>query len=190
MVGVKPTTPESHVDATALVRPDGRTTYAAELAARLPVFWAGNLAAALAARNIAVVSGRGTSENRKWAATLMLDARRAATAPDKLDLIALANTESPPADGPPLALTRFTCNTLTDGRLEVCVTAPDQPAFLSRLLRSMALVSLFLREFEIDTPNGTIRDRFVLSGVGGAVSPSPQLAFEKILRGFAGSPPG
>ena len=186
MVGVKPTTPEPRVNATALVRPDGRTTYAAELTGRLPVFWAGNLTAALAARNIAIVSGRGTSENRKWAAALVLDARGATAAPDKLDLIELANTESPPADGPPLALTRFACDTLTDGRLEVRVSAPDQPAFLSRLLRSMALVSLFLREFEIDTPNGTIRDRFVLSGVGGAVSPTSQQAFEKILRGYTG----
>ncbi len=174
------------MDATAQVRPDGRTTYVAEITGRLPVFWAGNLTAALAARNVAIVSGHGAGENRKWAASLVLDARRAAATPDKLDLIELANTDSAPATDAALKLSRFTCTPLADGRLEVCVFAPDQSGFLSRLLRSMALMSLFLREFEIDTPNGQIKDRFVLSGTGGAVHPASRLAFDKMLRGFTG----
>ena len=186
MVGVKLVTPEFRVDATAHVRADGRTRFVAEIAGRLPVFWAGNLTAALAARNVAIVSGRGAGENRTWAAELTLDARRATTAPDKLDLVALANAEPLVAAEAPLKLTRFECSPLAGGRLEVRVFAPDQSAFLSRLLRSMALVSLFLREFEIDTPGGQIKDRFVLSAAGGTVSAASQAAFEKILRGFTG----
>lgn len=173
------------MDATAQVHFDGRN-YTAELTGRLPVFWAGNLSAALAALNVAVVSGRGSSANRTWTAALVLDARHATVTPDRLDLIELANTETPPTVEVPLELSRFALAPLADGRLEVTVAAPDQPAFLSRLLRSMALVSLFLREFEIVTPKGQIKDRFVLSGVGGAVSPASRAAFEKILRGFTG----
>lgn len=172
------------MDATATVRPEGRTTYAVEITGQLPVFWAGNLLAALAARNIDVVSGRGVGEKRNWTAALVLDARRAAVAPDKLDLIALANTDAAPTGGTDLKLTRFALTLLADGRLEVRVFAPDQSGFLSRFLRAMALVSLFPREFDIDTPGGQIKDRFVVSGAGGMVSPTALKAFEKMLTEY------
>ena len=130
------------------------------------------------------MSGRGVGEKRNWTAALVVDARRAAVAPDKLDLIALAHTDAVPTSGTDLKLTRFTLTPLADGRLEVRVSAPDQPGFLSRLLRTMALVSLFPREFDIDTPGGQIKDRFVVSGAGGAVSPTALKAFEKILTEY------
>ena len=174
------------MDATAHVRPDGRTHYVAEISGRLPVFWAGNLLAALAARNIDVVSGRGSGENRRWSATLVLDARRAATPPDQLDLIELASTDAAPAPNNGVRLSRFELKPLADGRLDVRVFAPDQSGFLSRLLRSMALVGAYLREFEIDTPGGHIQDRFVLGGPGGPVSSACRRAFEGILRGYTG----
>lgn len=175
---------DSRVDATATVRSEGRSTYVVEIAGQLPVFWAGNLLSALAEKNIDVMSGRGVGEKRNWKATLTLDARRAATPPDKLDLVALANTEAVPTGGTELKLTRFALTPLADGRLEVRVSAPDQSGFLSRLIRSMALVSLFPREFEIDTPGGQIKDRFIVSGAGNAVSPTALKAFEKMLTGY------
>jgi UTP:GlnB (protein PII) uridylyltransferase len=173
------------VDATATVRPEGRSLFAVEIAGQLPVFWAGNLLAALAARNIDVVSGRAVGEKRNWTATLVLDARRAAAAPDTLDFVALAHTDAVPTSGTDLKLTSFTLTPLADGRLEVRVNAPDQPGFLSRLVRTMALVSLFPREFDIDTPGGRINDRFVVSGAGGAVSPTAVKALEKMLTEYA-----
>lgn len=172
------------MNATAHIRPEGRSTYAVEIAGQLPVFWAGNLLSALAARNIDVVSGRGGGEKRNWTAALVIDARRATVTPDKLDLVALAFTDAVPTSGTDLKLTRFALTPLADGRLEVRVFAPDQPAFLSRLLRTMALVSLFPREFDIDTPGGQIKDRFVVAGAGGAVSPPAVKAFEKMLSGY------
>lgn len=172
------------MDATAHIRSEGRTTYAVEIAGQLPVFWTGNLVSALSARNIDVVSGRGVGEKRNWTTSLVIDARRAMVPPDKLDLVALANTDAVPTGGTDLKLTRFSLTPLADGRLEVRVFAPDQPGFLSRMLRTMALVSLFPREFDIDTPGGQIKDRFVVTGAGGVVNPTAVKAFEKMLNAY------
>lgn len=172
------------MDATATVRPEGRTTYRVEIAGQLPVFWTGNLLSALAARNIDVVSGRGVGEKRNWTTALVIDARRATITPDKLDLVALAFTDAVPTSGTDLKLTRFALAPLADGRLEVRVFAPDQPAFLSRLVRTMALVSLFPREFDIDTPGGQIKDLFVVAGAGGTASPTAVKAFERMLTEY------
>jgi hypothetical protein len=171
------------VDAIAQVCPDGLSNYVVEINGCLPVFWAGNLLTALAARNINVISGRGAGENRNWSAKLLIDARRANTSPDRLDVIGLATTEASVIGGG-VKLSRFALHPMLDGRLEVRVFAPDQAGFLSRLLRAMALVSLFPRAFEIDTPNGQIEDRFVVSGTGNTVSTAARQALEGILRGY------
>ncbi len=172
------------MDATATVRPEGRN-FVVEIAGQLPVFWAGNLLTALAARNIDVVSGRAVGEKRNWTATLVLSARRAAAPPDALDFVALASADAVPAGTTDLKLTAFALTPLADGRLEVRVSAPDQPGFLSRLLRTFALVAVFPREFDIDTPGGRISDRFVVCGAGGNVTPTAHKALEKMLAEYA-----
>ena len=79
--------------------------------------------------------------------------------------------------------------------LLICVTIATLftgtflPVNLSKLITVLfiaAMVSLFLREYEIDTPGGQIRDRLVLSGAVGHVSSRVREALETILRGLTG----
>lgn len=168
-------------DPTAQLKPDRGRRYRLEIQGRLPLFWAANLAAGLATRGISIVSGRAVRQHLDWTAAFVIDATHATTDLDRLDCVRLAQTDCVVTGTAEVQLTRFTCTRL-DAGLEVRLYGPDQGGFLAKMLRKMALLTLFPVQFEIATPAGRIEDVFMLSGVGGsAPTENARAAFEKML---------
>ena len=75
-----------------------------------------------------------------------------------------------------IRLRRYTLTVLPGGHLEAMLFADDEAAFLARLLRQVSLLSLFPTEFEINTRQGRIEDRFVFCAIGGRAPGRPVAA--------------
>lgn len=169
--------------ASVRITPAQDRTHRLRLEGRLPPLWAGDLATGLAAQEISVLSGRGRGSGLNWTAELLLDFSAAQVSPDRVDYLKLASSSSGTAFAGSIRLTRFACNRLPNGLLEVWVYGPDQPGFLARVLGRMAVSLLFLAEFDIETRAQQIEDRFVLIGMGG-LAPTEEVkqALERNLR--------
>jgi hypothetical protein len=146
-------------------------------------FWIGNLAAGLAAQRVSIVSGRGSGTGLRWNASFLLDFAGSSADAAALDYVALANSENPSLIDTAISLTRCSCRRTPAKSLELTLEGPDQSGFLAKLLRKLALLTLFPMEFEINTQGKQIQDRFILGGIGGvAPSDTLQATLEKVLQ--------
>ncbi|MCE9530214.1 MAG: hypothetical protein K8T89_03625 [Planctomycetes bacterium] len=155
-----------------ITQTDGR--YELTLKGSFPFQWPGNLASALAALRINVISGVARKENLTWQATFKLDCKRYLGTPDRIDFTELAKKEPDHLPEEAIRLSAFTLQHLPSGELEAIVCGPDQIGFLARFLRRISILGLFPRSFELDTVREQVRDRFVLGCIG-TLMPPPSL---------------
>jgi hypothetical protein len=150
-----------------------------------PPQWPGNLAAGLATLHIGIVSGTARKQGFSWDALFTLDFSRHPGLAEPVDFVALAKTDVMNLPEEPIHLSGYTLRRLPSDELEVTVTGLDQEAFLARLLHMASLMTLFPREFDLDTIGGKIKDRFVFGGAGN-MPPTPTVmsTLDTTLRGF------
>jgi len=150
-----------------------------ELHGSFPPHWPGHLTAGLAGKKISILSGNARKKQFEWNASFTLDFSRFLGLPDKVNYVELAQTEPAGLPDEAIRLDDFVLRRLASGDVEVTITGPDQIGFLARFLRKVTFLSLFPKEFDIDTIGGAIRDRFVFGGIG---SLKPTAAVEEILN--------
>ncbi len=150
-----------------------------------PPEWPGNLAAALATLRIGIVSGTARKQGFSWDALFTLDFSRHPGVAEPIDFVALAKSDIVSLPEDPIRLSSHTVRRLPSDELEVTVTGPDQQAFLARLLRMASLMTLFPREFDLDTIGGKIKDRFIFGGAGNMPPTATVMSIlDTTLRGF------
>lgn len=155
------------------------------LTGSFPPRWPGNLTAALAAQNINIVSAHAVKKRFEWDATFVLDLSQFSGDIDSVNFTELAYTEPDDLPDGAVQLTRYALQRLPTGDLEVSISGPDQIGFLARLLRRMTVLTLFPREFDIDTVSGRIKDRIVLGGIGNLMpTPAVMNSLENALQGM------
>jgi len=151
--------------------------------------WAGRLAAALAARRVSVVRGRGIRRSgHLWDIELLLEPLDRGVSLADIDYLALAREGRTPAEASDasLELESFSLQRTADD-LIVDLEGVDGLGFLDRVLRVFAFYSLFPRELHLETRGPKVKDRFHLQGLGGQ-APSLQVceAVGLKLRALAG----
>lgn len=149
--------------------------------------WVATLLSGLASRGVSVVSGRASSPaGGRWSASFRLDSSRSSLSPDRIDYLALAESESRHATQPPPVIGGYTIRRRGDHLLEVDVHGPDQLGFLGGLLGALSLLMLFPSELLVDTIDGHIRDTIVLRAMGGRVpSDATRGSLETLLNGLS-----
>ncbi len=155
------------------------------LEGRLPPGWAGALSLGLSRRGIAVVRGFGRKTPRgHWVAEIQMRAGSLGRDPRAVDYGALALSGSRDVGRVAIRLEGFRVERQTPGGpLLLEVAGEDRVGFLGSLLDSLAGLSLFPEEMEIDTLASLAHDRFQLRATGGrSPSDEAQRALGRLLR--------
>jgi hypothetical protein len=151
--------------------------------------WMAFLFSGLSKYGASVVSGRGAQKDRQWEARITLDFRSSTTNPELLDYVGLAQLKPSISDPVAPRLNSYQITRRLDQSLEVALQGPDQLGFLGRVLSRLSLLMLFPIEVEINTLAGTIRDRIILRGIGGAApSEAAQKSLDILLKAFITPP--
>ncbi len=178
MTGVEP---QAQVTVHAL----GPALRRIELRGRLPVGWAGRLAAGLAAQRIGIVRAWGSERSGgAWEAGLDVELPRYTLELTPASVRQLAGPDAAPVRSALDGLELLEFRLVTSGEdVRVELEAADARGFLDRVLRLFALHGLFPRELKVETTDGLVHDVFRLRGAhGGAPEPATIAALEAMLR--------
>ncbi|HEX9079531.1 MAG TPA: hypothetical protein VF795_08085 [Desulfuromonadaceae bacterium] len=156
--------------ASSDLRKNGPNRYVLALQGKLEPGWVGRLCTCLGRQEINIVRGNAAKvSSSEWSSLFDLDFPTTAHDPTAIDFISLMREERTCHSGAPLVLYDFVLEQSEKygGSLYVEVTGRDRVGFLSSILNTFSLFSLFPTEMVVETKQDRVFDRFWLKAMAG-----------------------
>ena len=156
--------------ASSEIRKEGIKRYVLTMQGKLEPGWVGRLCTCLGKREINIVRGNAAKVSAsEWSSLFDLDFPRTVHDPTTIDFVALMREERTCHMGASLVLYDVVLeeSEKCGGSLYVEVTGQDRVGFLSSILNTFSLFSLFPTEMAVETKENKAFDRFWLKAMGG-----------------------
>lgn len=164
--------------ASSGLRKNGNNRYDLTMEGKLEPGWVGRLCTCLGKQEINIVRGNAAKvSTSEWSSLFDLDFPKTVHDPTTIDFVALMREERTCHMGTSLVLFDFVLEQSEKygGSLYVEITGQDRVGFLSSILNTFSLFSLFPTEMIVETKEGKVFDRFWLKAMAG-MSPSTAAA--------------
>ena len=156
--------------ASSELRKNGINRYVLTMRGKLEPGWVGRLCTCLGRQEINIVRGNAAKvSSSEWSSLFDLDFPKTVHDPAAMDFIALMREERTCHMGASLVLYDFVLEQTEKygGSLYVEVTGQDRVGFLSSILNTFSLFSLFPTEMVVETKHDKVFDRFWLKAMAG-----------------------